>query len=203
MKVALIGATGMAGSRILNELVERGHHVTAIARHTEKLKQSEKITPVSLDINDHTTLQHTLKNHDAVISSVQFTNLNINGLIQDVQNSGVKRYLIVGGGGSLTLPGQNIRLIDSPDFPPEYKVESEAGCRFLDALKQQEQLDWTFVCPSLLFEPGERTGKFRLGKDELLSDENGSHISAEDFAIAFVDELEQGQFIQQRMTVGY
>jgi len=123
-------------------------------------------------------------------------------LIEAVRASGVSRYLVVGGAGSLEIaPGQ--RVVDLPDFPAAYKAEATKGAEFLDRLKGEKQLDWTFLSPSAEFVPGERTGKFRIGKDSLLSNEAGSRISFEDYAIALVDEIEKPQHSRQRFTVGY
>jgi putative NADH-flavin reductase len=123
-------------------------------------------------------------------------------LIEAVRASGVKRYLVVGGAGSLEVaPG--LKLIDAPDFPTEYKAEAAAGGVFLDLLRGEVDLDWTFLSPSALFVPGERTGKFRLGQDQLLANEQGSSISFEDYAVALVDELEKPTHSRQRFTVGY
>lgn len=116
--------------------------------------------------------------------------------------AGVKRYLVVGGAGSLLVaPGQ--RLVDQPDFPEAYKAEATKGADFLDLLKTVTDLDWTFLSPSMMFIPGERTGTFRLGKDDLLTNEQGSSISFADYAIALVDEVETPRHIRQRFTVGY
>lgn len=202
MKVVIIGASGMAGSRILNELVSRGNQVTAIARNVDKVEKNDAVTAKAVDIKDQKALIEVLKGHDAVISAVRFADLDGEALIDAVRQSGVKRYLVVGGAGSLLLPDQT-RLIDSPNFPQEYRSEAEPGCVYLDQLKQVQDLDWTFVSPSALFQPGERTGKFRIAKDMLISNEQGSQISAEDYAIAFVDALEKKQYIRERFTVGY
>jgi putative NADH-flavin reductase len=114
----------------------------------------------------------------------------------------VKRYVVVGGAGSLEVaPGT--RLIDLPDFPEAYRLEASKGAEFLDTLRQETTLDWTFLSPSAEFVPGERTGKFRLGGDQLLSTEQGSRISFEDYAIALVDEIERPAHSRQRFTVGY
>ena len=204
MKIALIGATGMAGSRILEELVSRGHYVKAIARNTSKVADTARVLTVELDLNDHEDLVTELKGQDAVVSAVRFQGLNINGLINAVRDANVKRYIVVGGAGSLNVPNQNnVRVVDTPDFPAEYKAEAEAGVKFLDALKQVDDVDWTFISPSAEFAPGKRTGEYRKGKDELLVGENGSKISTEDFAVALADELEQNNHVQQRFTVGY
>lgn len=203
MKIALIGATGMAGSRILEELVSRGHYVKAIARHTHKVADTERVLSVDLDLNDHDALVKELNGQDAVVSAVRFQGLNGNALINAIRDSKVKRFVVVGGAGSLNVPNQNIRVLDSEDFPEAYKPEAEAAAGFLDHLKQIDDLDWTFISPSAEFAPGKRTGEFRIGKDELLVGDEGSKISTEDFAVALSDELENNNHIQQRFTVGY
>lgn len=202
MKIALVGASGNAGSRILAELVTRGHDVTALARHPEKIATSAKTTAKKADVYDQAGLAALLKGHDAVISSVHFTASDPKKLIEAVRASGVKRYLVVGGAGSLEVaPGK--KLIDTPEFPAIYKAEAAAGGVFLDLLKQEKDLDWSYLSPSALFVAGERTGKFRLGADQLLTTEKGSSISFEDFAIALVDEVEKPAHSRRRFTVGY
>ncbi|CUX40498.1 MULTISPECIES: NAD(P)-dependent oxidoreductase [Agrobacterium] len=201
-KIALIGASGNAGSRILKELSDRGHQVTAIARNPEKIAALPNVVAKKGDVFDQAALSDLLKGHDAVISSVHFTASDPATLIEAVRASGVPRYLVVGGAGSLEIaPGQ--RVVDLPDFPAAYKVEATKGAEFLDKLKQEKQLDWTFLSPSAEFVPGERTGKFRIGKDSLLSNDQGSRISFEDYAIALADEIEKPQHSRQRFTVGY
>ncbi|QWG18651.1 NAD(P)-dependent oxidoreductase [Bradyrhizobium sediminis] len=202
MKIALIGATGNAGSRILAELSRRGHAVTAIARHPEKIPALAGVTPLKADANDVAGLTSALRGHDAVISSVHFTASDPRKLIEAVHAAGVGRYLVVGGAGSLEVaPG--VKLIDTPEFPAIYKAEAAAGGVFLDLLRQETSLDWTFLSPSALFVPGERTGKFRLGGDRLLSNEKGSSISFEDYAVAMADEIEKPAHSRKRFTVGY
>lgn len=202
MKVALIGATGNVGSRLLAEVVRRGHEVTAIARHPEKIAAGPGFTPAKGDLFDDAALAQVLAGHDAVISSVRFVMSDPHRLLHAVRRSGVKRYLVVGGAGSLeAAPG--VKLMDTPKFPAEYKPEAMKGADFLELLRQERELDWTFISPSAVFAPGERTGKFRLGTDQLLVSENGSRISYEDFAIALVDEIETPQHSRQRFTVGY
>ncbi|WP_216329944.1 NAD(P)-dependent oxidoreductase [Rhizobium sp. X9] len=201
-KIALIGASGNAGSRILKELSDRGHQVTAIARSPEKIASLPNVVAKKGDVFDQAGLSELLKGHDAVISSVHFTASDPATLIEAVRASGVQRYLVVGGAGSLEIaPGQ--RVVDLPDFPAAYKAEATKGAEFLDILKQEKHLDWTFLSPSAEFVPGERTGKFRIGKDSLLSNGEGSRISFEDYAIALVDEIEKAQHSRQRFTVGY
>ncbi|MTJ80317.1 MAG: NAD(P)-dependent oxidoreductase [Telmatospirillum sp.] len=201
-KIALIGASGNAGSRILKELSDRGHQVTAIARNPEKIAALPRVVAVRGDASDRNGLAALLTGHDAVISSIHFTASDPDVLIAAVRTAGVGRYLVVGGAGSLEVaPGQ--RLIDQPDFPEAYKAEASKGAAFLDRLKTVDDLDWTFLSPSAMFVPGERTGRFRLGGDQLLSSPAGSSISFEDYAVALVDEIEKPAHIRRRFTVGY
>jgi len=202
MKIALIGATGNAGSRILAELSRRGHAVTAIARNPQKIPELKGVTPLQADANDVGGLAAALRGHDVVISSVHFTASDPNKLIEAVHAAGVGRYLVVGGAGSLEVaPG--VKLIETPEFPAIYKAEAAAGGAFLDLLRREARLDWTFLSPSALFVAGERTGKFRLGGDQLLTNEKGSSISFEDYAVAMADEIEKPAHSRQRFTVGY
>lgn len=201
-RIALIGASGNAGSRILKELSDRGHQVTAIARHPEKIATLPGVTAVKGDANEQDGLAGLLKGHDVVVSSVHFSASDPEVLIGAVRAAGVKRYLVVGGAGSLFVaPGQ--RLVDQPDFPAQYKAEASKGAAFLDRLKSVADLEWTFLSPSAMFVPGERTERFRLGKDDLLSNADGSSISFEDYAIAMADEIENPRHVRQRFTVGY
>jgi len=207
MHVALIGATGNAGSRILNELVQRGHSVTAIVRDALRVPALPRVEAVSRDVSDEAGLVAALRSHDAVISSVPFDGTDPAKLIAAVRTSGVKRYLVVGGAGSLEIAlGEiplGLKLVDAPNFPAAYKKEATAGCDFLDQLKGEAELDWTFLSPAAMFVPGERTGVFRLGLDKLLANAQGSKISFEDFAVALVDELEKPAHTRKRFTVGY
>ena len=203
MKIALIGATGNVGSKILAELLGRGHDVTGIVRHPEKLQSHPKLTGKRGDITDEVPLAQLLSGHDAVISSVRFLSSDPHILLRAVKRAGVKRLLVVGGAGSLEVaPG--VQLVDEPKFPQEHRNEALAGREFLNVLREEQELDWTFLSPSALFVPGERTGKFRLGTDQLLVDASGrSKISHEDYAIALIDELEVPRHSRQRFTVGY
>ena len=203
MKIALIGATGFIGSRLLAELTKRGHEVTAIVRNPEKVPQGAGVSAKKGDVYDKDGLAALLAGHDAVISAVHYTASDPTVLLAAVKQSGVKRYLVVGGAGSLEVaPG--VKLFDTEEFPAIYLDEARKGGAYLDLLKGESGLDWTFLSPSALIEPGERTGQFRLGKDQLLVDDKGqSRISAEDYAIALVDELEKPAHTRQRFTVGY
>jgi uncharacterized protein len=202
MRTALIGATGHAGSRILSELARRGHTVTAIVRHPDRVPKLAGVTAAEADAST-AALATLLEGHDAVISSMHFLACDAPTLLRAVRESGVKRYLVVGGAGSLEArPGS--RVIDMPDFPAAYRGESSAGVAFLQTLRAVSDLDWTFLSPSAEFMDGTRTGKFRLGEDALLRDERGrSWISYEDYAVAMVDELERPAHIRRRFTVGY
>ena len=160
-RIALIGASGNAGSRLLKELSDRGHQITAIARHPEKIAALPGVTAVKGDANEREGLAGILKGHDVVISSVHFSASDPDNLIGAVRAAGVKRYLVVGGAGSLFIaPGQ--RVVDQPGFPAQYKAEASKGAAFLDQLKSVTDLEWTFLSPSAMFVPGERTGRFRL-----------------------------------------
>ncbi|MBN9061271.1 MAG: 3-beta hydroxysteroid dehydrogenase [Rhizobiales bacterium 65-9] len=203
MKVALIGATGFIGSRILSELVRRGHAVTAIVRNPEKVPASPGVVAAKGNALDKDALAALLKGHDAAVSAVHFTASDPVALIGAVKASGVKRYIVVGGAGSLEI-ASGARLVDSPQFPPAYKAEALKGGEFLDLLRKENDLNWTFFSPAAMIEPGERTGRFRLGGDRLLTDAKGdSRISAEDYAIALVDELEAPKHERARFTIAY
>jgi putative NADH-flavin reductase len=203
MKIAVIGASGNAGSRISAELARRGHSVTAIARNPEKIVAQANVTPTRGDVMDQAGLARLLAGHDAAISSVHFLASDPAKLIGAAKESKVGRYLVVGGAGSLEVaPG--VRLVTTPGFPVAYKAEAEKGAAFLDLLRAETELNWTFLSPSALFTAGERTGKFRLGNDQLLTSADGkSSISFEDFAVALADEIERPAHIRQRFTVGY
>jgi putative NADH-flavin reductase len=203
MNVALIGITGRVGSRLAAELLKRGHAVTGIARNVDKVGARDGLVVKAGNATVASALAPLLAGHDAVVSASRFQTSDATALVDAVKKAGVKRLLVVGGAGSLDVaPG--FALKDAPDFPPAYKPEASAGSEFLTALRREEVLDWTFLSPSAEFAPGERTGKFRLGGDRLLVDDNGkSWISMEDFAIAMVDELERPTHRRRRFTVGY
>jgi putative NADH-flavin reductase len=201
MKIAVIGASGNAGSRITTELARRGHAVTAIARHPEKITRQANVVPARGDVMDRAGLARLLTGHDVAVSSVHFLDSDPVKLIGAARESKVGRYLVVGGAGSLEVAH---RLVTTPGFPVAYKAEAEKGAAFLDLLRAEKELNWTFLSPSALFVAGERTGKFRLGTDQLLTAADGkSSISFEDFAVALADEIERPAHIRRRFTVGY
>lgn len=213
MKIAMIGATGSVGTRLLTEALRRGHKVTAIARDPAKLSSREGLTVVRGDAALEGNLAALLKGHDAVLSayngrrgSAKYTEevlRGYNAIVGASRFAGVKRLLVVGGAGSLdAAPG--LRLVDAPNFPEAYKTEALAFAELLETLRKETALEWTMLSPSALLMPGERTGKFRLGEDRLLTDAAGeSRISMEDLAVAMLDEVEQPRHVRRRFTAGY
>ncbi|WP_460423179.1 NAD(P)-dependent oxidoreductase [Pseudomonas sp. ZL2] len=202
-KIAIIGATGRAGSQLLEEALRRGHSVTAIARDTSKLQGRAGINAVALDVSDAAALEQAVAGHDVVLSAAHFSSIKPQAIIEPVKRAGVKRLLVVGGAGSLLLPSGH-KVIDSPDFPEAYKAEATAGAHYLDTLRQEKDLDWTFLSPSAEFVEGARSGAYKLGKDHLLIGDKGkSWISFADYAIAMLDEVETPAHSRQRFTVGY
>ena len=201
-KIAIIGATGRAGSQLLEEAMRRGHSVTAIARDTSKVGERAGVVSKNVDVLDAQALQAAVTGHDVVISAAHFATIPSAAVIEPVKRAGVKRLLVVGGAGSLLLP-DGTRVIDSEGFPEAYKAEASAGAVFLEDLRREQQLDWTFVSPSAEFVEGERSGTFRLGKDDLLVSSAGrSWITFADYAIALIDEVETPKHVRQRFTVG-
>jgi uncharacterized protein len=217
MKLALFGANGMAGSRIVNEALRRGHELTAIVRDLSRFYIPTTFVGnvVVGNVLDPANVAKLVQGHDAAISTVgpgadeasdpilaQDVIKAATSLIEGLTHAGVRRLIVVGGAGSLKI-ANGVRFVDTPDFPEIYRPASLAHCEALEIYKTCD-LDWTFISPAALFEPGERTGKYRIESDQLLVDEKGeSKISAEDYAIALLDEIERPQFIRRRMTVAY
>jgi putative NADH-flavin reductase len=203
MRVALIGASGRAGSEILKELISRGHEVTAVARNDRAIADHPLVTKVSADVTDRNEIDRALRGHDTVISSARFSAISPGDLLWTLKRSGVERLLIVGGAGSLNAaPG--VRLLETPGFPDAYKPEALAGAAYLDALRAEKEINWTMLSPSASFFSGRKTGTFRIGEDDLLTAADGkSSISFADFATALVDELETPRYPRARFTVGY
>lgn len=202
-KIAIIGATGRAGGQLLEEALRRGHSVVAIARNVESIDVKPGVTAKQVDALDAQALQQAISGSDVVISAAHFATVPAEAIIGAVKKAGVKRLLVVGGAGSLLLPGGG-RVIDSEGFPAEYKAEASAGAAFLNVLREDKDLDWTFLSPSAEFVETERTGTFRLGQDDLLVSSTGrSWISFADYAIALIDEVETPKHSRQRFTVGY
>lgn len=203
MNIALIGATGQVGSRILAEALERGHQVTAIARNPAALAAQPGLVPLALDVADDQRLTAVLAGHDALVISVKYADVAAAPLLEAARRAGVPRVLVVGGAGSLQVaPG--VDLVDTPDFPAAYKAEALAARAFLLQLRAERAIDWTFLSPSALLQPGARTGRYRTGGDQLLVDGQGvSAIAIDDLAHALIDELEQHRHSRSRFTVGY
>jgi uncharacterized protein len=203
MKIALIGISGRVGSRLAAELLKRGHTVTGIARDVSSVEQRPNLRLEAVDVNQTESLAPLLEGHDVVVSGSRFVSTDPRAVIAAAKKAHVPRLMVVGGAGSLEVTS-GVALINTPEFPEAYKPEARAGIQFLEALRAEKALDWVFISPSAEFEPGERTGKYRLGGDQLLVDAQGrSWISMEDYAIAFADELEKPAHSRQRFTVGY
>ncbi|HQY57109.1 MAG: NAD(P)-dependent oxidoreductase [Nitrospira sp.] len=213
MKIALIGASGFVGSAILKEALDRGHEVTAIVRHPEKVPPHAKLHSEKGDVYNADDVARLVAGHDVVISAFNpgwgnpdIYNLQVTGarsIIDGVKKAGLKRLLFVGGAGSLEVkPG--VQALDLPGFPAEYKQGALATRETLNMLRNESGLDWTFLSPSADLAPGQRTGTFRLGTDQMLTDAQGkSRISTQDYAIAMIDEVEKPRHTRQRFTVGY
>ena len=209
MKVILYGSTGKSGSVILKELVARGHTVVAAARKPERVQKLKDVTAVQDDLSNSAKITSIVKGADAVVSAygppADDTTQIISAmdrLVKGILEAGGPRLIVVGGAGSLFVaPG--ITLRESGHLPKEWIPIVDAHIQVLRNLKQSS-IDWTYFSPAGYFEPGERTGKFRLGKDDPITDAQGnSRISFADYAIALVDELENPQHRRERFTIGY
>lgn len=209
LDILLVGASGMIGSRILAEAASRGHHITAAARHPEKIAKGANITAVKLDATDTAALTALAKNADAIVmaTSPRSTGKPIEEA-KALGDAGIaaaratgKRLLIVGGAASLNTP-EGKPVMDT--LPPAYRTGEPLGMRnVLDTLKKSD-ITWTFFSPAIQIRPGTRTGKYRLGTSTVIADANGkSQISAEDFADAVVNELEDPHYLKSQMTIGY
>ncbi|SFE88094.1 hypothetical protein SAMN05518672_111148 [Chitinophaga sp. CF118] len=209
MKVAIIGASGFIGSAILKEALERGHTVTAIVRHPEKITTKHpQLTVKKGDVTNAPEVAALVAGNDAVISAFNSYDpatyvTAIHAIINGVKQAGIKRLLAVSGAGSLEIePG--VQVLDTPEFPAAWKDGASATRDAFYVIKQQNDLDWTVLSPAIMIEPGERTGKFRLGKDQVVADEKGdSKISTADYAVAMIDELEKPAHIRERFTLAY
>lgn len=212
MNIALIGATGFIGSALLAEALARQHTVTALVAHPEKLTTSAGLTAQAADVQDLASLSEQLKGYDAVISAfsghaqgdvLAYYLSGIRNIVTAAKEAGVPRLLVVGGAGSLEVaPG--VQALDTPGFPAAYKATAEGARQALAILRAEATLNWTMLSPSAAVAPGQRSGQFRLGTDQMLFDANGvSAISVEDYAVAMIDELEQPRHARERFTVGY
>ncbi|WP_269237161.1 NAD(P)-dependent oxidoreductase [Flavobacterium flavigenum] len=213
MKIAIIGATGFVGTAVLNELADRKHEITAIARTP---KDTTNATWIAADVYDANALSEILKGHDAVINAFNpgWANPNIyedsikgSKAIQDaVKKSGVKRFITIGGAGSLYVaPG--VQLIDTPDFPKEIYDGANAARHYLETIKEEKELNWAFFSPAIEMHAGTktgRTGKYRLGlENPVFNEEQRSILSVEDLAVVIADEIETPKHHQVRFTAAY
>ena len=213
MKLALIGASGFVGAAVLQEALGRGHQVTGIVRNPTKLPQHPALNAVAGDAYNAEALAAHLRGHDAVIhafnpgwGTADIRERFIQGskaIIAASKQADVQRLLVVGGAGSLYVaPG--LQLIDTPDFPAEYKEGAEGARQALNLLKAETALAWSFISPPALLQPGARSGQFRIGGDQLLMNGDApAQISVADLAVAIIDELERPHHLRQRFTVGY
>ena len=251
MRIALVGATGMIGSKILAEAAGRGHVLTALCRHPENVLRHKNVDAVFADVMDTPALEHLFGAHEVIVHAYSppfDTNLRAEAnafvarltaegrplleafvnyrpsdaeahqadvqariaaqtaatrsIVRAAQAAGVRRIFAVGGAGTLLIEG--VRTMDRPDFPVAFEGGAKSTAVVKELLREQPDLDWTVLCPPMLIRPGARTGKFRLGLDDLLRAEDGSSsISAEDFAVAFVDELETPKHARRRFTAAY
>lgn len=216
MKIALIGATGFVGGVVLKEALDRGHQVTAVVRHPEKLKSQKDLTIVQGDVTDSDELAEILKGNDMVVSAYNsgWTNPNLyedylkgaQSIQEAVRKSGVKRLLVNGGAGSLYVsPG--MQLVDTPDFPEQWKPGATAARNYLTILEKEDKLDWTYLSPAIEMSQTtrrERRGVYRTGLDApVFDDHKRSKISVDDLAVAILDEVEHPKHIRKRFTVGY
>lgn len=211
-RIALIGASGFVGSAILKEAVARGNAVTALVRHPEKVERLDNVIAIKADVFDTEALAKQLAGHDIVISAFNpgweadnIRQRHVEGsraITEAVKKAQIKRLIVVGGAGSLYVNGA--QLVDSPDFPAEWKEGALGARQALNDLRAETELEWSFVSPAIMLEPGERTGQYRLGGDEPVFDANSnSKISVADLAVAILDEAEQGRHIRKRFTAAY
>ena len=207
MKIALIGATGFIGSGILAESLNRGHEVTAISTNPAKIPAHAQLTPVQGDVTDTEALASLVEDHDLVISAFNpgkdESGKGSQSIIDAVKRSNVERLLVVGGAGTLEVaPGK--RVLDTPDFPSEWKGGALRTAAFLEQLRAEAEVNWVFLSPAAIIAPGERTGIYRIGGDQLMTGVDGqSRISVEDYAHAMLDEAEKPQHSRARFSVAY
>ena len=202
MKIVVLGASGRAGCEITREAAARGHAVTAVARKPDAIPAADGVTAVAGDASDPAALAPLLEGADAVISALHH-DITADTLLTALKTAGVPRLLVTGGAGSLEVaPG--VRLIDTPAFPEAFKPYALPGLAFLDDLRDETGVDWTFFSPAALIEETPRLGRYRTGTDQLVVDANGdSKIGFSDYAIAMVDELENPKHSRARFTAAY
>ncbi len=202
MKVAVLGASGRAGSEIVKELAARGHDVLAIARKPEAIPQAPGINAVAGDAQDPDALAPLIEGREAVISALTF-DVKADKVLDALRKAGVPRLIVTGGAASLK-DENDCRLIDRDDFPDFWRAGAQGGIDFYYAMKEEPVIDWVFFSPAFNFVEGPREGTFRLGKEHLIKDADGeSRITFADYAIAMADELENHSHSRERFTIGY
>ena len=212
MKIALIGATGFVGSAVLTELLSRGHAVTALARHPEKIAAHAGLQVLRADVLDAGQVAAAVKGQDAIVSAYnpgwsepriyEVFGQGYDAILAGAKQAGVKRVLAVGGAGSLEVaPG--LQLVDTPEFPAEWKQGALAARDLLTRLRGESSLDWSFISPPIALAPGERTGLYRVGGDQLLPGQGDqpAGITVADLVVAIVDEIETPRHVRRRFTV--
>lgn len=201
MKVAVLGASGRAGAKITNELAARGHQVVGIARSADRVPVGAGISAIAGEVSSPDFFK-LIRGCDAVISALHF-NVSAEIVLSALKEAGVNRLLVTGGAASLEIaPGK--RVLDRIDFRDDWKELAMLGVTFLERLRDEKSIEWTFFSPAELLFEGPRLGRYRLGGDQLITDQNGeSKISFADYAIAMVDELEQSRHSGARFTAAY
>ncbi|WDF66767.1 NAD(P)H-binding protein [Sphingobacterium oryzagri] len=213
--VALIGATGFVGSAVLQELLDRGFTVTAIARHVDAIKSTAHVIAIQADVTEETVLSAALKGNDVVVSAFNagWKNPNLyddfmaggRSILQAVKSAAVPRAIFIGGAGSLEVDGK--KIVDTADFPREIKAGAQAAADYLEIVKREHDINWTFFSPAIEMNPetsGKRTGKYRTNSNSPVFDKQGrSVLSVEDLAVAIADEIENPKFEHERFTAGY
>jgi uncharacterized protein len=216
MKIAVIGATGFVGQNLVEELSSRGHQVLAISQNSSSVSKKGNITSINVDVNNTTALASALKDNDIVISAFNagWTNPNLyndfligsKNIQKAVKEASIKRLIIIGGAGSLFV-APNKQVVDTPDFPKEYHAGASAARDFLNIIKEEKELDWTFFSPALEMHPGittGRTGNYRLGlENPVFNAEGRSSLSVQDVAVVIADEVENPKHNQVRFTAAY
>lgn len=212
MKIVIIGATGFVGKALVKEASDRGLSVMAVARNAAKVPELPKVKAVAADVTKTAELTELFRGQEVIVNAFNagWSNPNlyqdfIDGCVsiqQAAKEAGVNRLLVIGGAGSLFVNGQ--QLVDTPAFPAEWKLGATAARDYLNRLREEKELDWSFLSPAIELTPGKRTGVFRLGTESPVFDQQGkSKISVEDLAVAVINELEQPAHSRQRFTLGY
>jgi putative NADH-flavin reductase len=213
MRIVIYGGSGRVGSRIVDEALERGHEVTAVARDPDKLERSsERLLRTAGDVTDAASIAATAAGHDLAISAIGGASAQpgihvraARALLDGLPRAAVPRLIVVGGAGSLET-GPGVRHVDNPHFPEAHKAEALGQADALEVYRSSGEhgVSWTYLSPAGTIMPGERSGKFRVGGDQLLVDADGkSEISMEDYAVALLDEAETPQHPDERFTVAY